>query len=104
MYEIEADDLEAAVQDLLAAFDAGTHRIANAVETDPPPVTKLLRLTTTHDPAGSTGSPHGVPVGRTAGPTGRGRSSGKRLSPMQELGVPWNGSADLADSAVFLAS
>lgn len=49
VYDIEADDLEAAVQDLLAAFDAGRFRMSESIQTDPPPVTKLLRLVTTHD-------------------------------------------------------
>jgi hypothetical protein len=49
IYEIETDDLEQAVEDLLAAFEAGQFRMSDSIETDPPPVTKLLRLITTHD-------------------------------------------------------
>lgn len=57
MYEIEADDLEAAVQDLLAAFEAARFRMSDSIETDPPPVTKLLRLTTIFDTAALDGMP-----------------------------------------------
>lgn len=48
MYEIEADNLEAAVAAMLAAFDAGQFRASDSIQTDPPPVTRLLRLTSTH--------------------------------------------------------
>ncbi|MEU1275463.1 hypothetical protein [Streptomyces sp. NPDC005799] len=58
IYEIEADDLQGAVQRLLAAFDAGEFRMSDAIQTDPPPVTRLLRLITTHDTAAArTSSP-----------------------------------------------
>jgi hypothetical protein len=50
VYEIEADDLEGAVQGLLAAYDAGQFRMSDAIQTEPPPVTKLLRLITSHKP------------------------------------------------------
>lgn len=60
MYEIEADDLEAAVERLLAAFDAGTYQISDAIQTDPPPETRLLRLTTTLDTTTPNGSDHGI--------------------------------------------
>lgn len=56
IYEIEADDLEAAVEHLVAAFETGKFQISSSIQTDPPPVTKLLRLITTHDTAAFTGA------------------------------------------------
>ena len=61
MYEIEADDLEAAVRRMVAAFDAGEYQISDSIQTDPPPVTKLLRLTAIYDTAAPDGNPHGLP-------------------------------------------
>jgi hypothetical protein len=66
MYEIEADDLEAAVQALIAVFESGTYGVSDALQADPPPVTRLLRLTTTHDPTSPQPSPQDAASGLQA--------------------------------------
>jgi REV protein (anti-repression trans-activator protein) len=50
LYEIEADDLTQVVQALLAVAGSGGFRMSDALETDPRPVTRLLRLVAEHDP------------------------------------------------------
>lgn len=51
IYEIEADDLEAAFASLGEAAMRGDLQMSDAMQMDPPPVLRLLELTTSYEPA-----------------------------------------------------
>jgi len=50
IYEIEADDVDAAVQGLFEAAGSGKLQMSDSLQTDPPPTMKTLKLVTEHQP------------------------------------------------------
>ncbi|MFJ8748993.1 hypothetical protein ACIREO_06630 [Streptomyces sp. NPDC102441] len=52
LYEMEADDLRAAVDGLQEAVLRGDLRMSDALRTDPMPVMRLMEVTAVHEPTG----------------------------------------------------
>ncbi|MFE4966124.1 hypothetical protein [Streptomyces sp. NPDC056660] len=50
LYEMEADDLQAAVDNLQGAVERGELRMSDSLQTTPAPVMRLLAVTAVHDP------------------------------------------------------
>ncbi|MGW6332954.1 hypothetical protein [Nocardia rhamnosiphila] len=50
LYEIEADDLQAVVDNMVKVHAEGGLRMSDSIRTDPGPNVRLLRLTTEHMP------------------------------------------------------
>ncbi|RYH61456.1 MAG: hypothetical protein EON54_10110 [Alcaligenaceae bacterium] len=50
IYEIEADDLQAVVDNMLEAYAKGDLRMSDSVQMDPEPNVRLLRLITDYTP------------------------------------------------------
>jgi hypothetical protein len=50
LYELDADDLKAAVDGLFKAIGSGAVAMSDTIQMDPPPVMRLLATTTEHPP------------------------------------------------------
>ncbi|MFI1293256.1 hypothetical protein ACH4VM_33250 [Streptomyces sp. NPDC020792] len=54
LYEIKADDLQAVMNNLLKAAGRGELRMSSALQSEPPPVMRLLGVTAAHEPSAGT--------------------------------------------------